>query len=169
MAKVKWWRPFGIAALAASVVVGALAGFLYFTEIGWSLRYTWEPRYREFKLEHLVNQQEILSAGRTVLATPMASRKHDLIQSNPPKVYQIDPRDPKLPTSLRGLDPVLITVTPEAVIVRFEFGWGRNSGLVILPEGVSEAPGYTREGFSPWKVWKELCKGLYYYEGFLNS
>jgi hypothetical protein len=168
-AKRNRWRAAGGVVIVAALALGALVGFLYFTKIGWSLRYTLAPRYRAFKIEHLVSQHEILAAGRTVLAAPTAFRKHDWIQSNPPKVYQIDPRDPQLPKSLRGLDAVLITVTAEAVIVRFEFGWGRNSGLIILPEGASEAPGYARGGLGPWKLWKEMRKGLYYYEGFLNS
>ena len=124
---------------------------------------------KEFRVLHLTNHERLVAAGRTVLAAPKTYRKHPLLQSNSDAIYYIDPSDPQLPGAIRSLRCFSMFVRENTLVIQFQIGMGWNSGLVILPEGVDQPPGFSRGVYSPWKTWNELRKGLYFYSGVVNS
>ena len=174
----KTWRTWLVAALVSGgVIIGSICGLLFFTSMGQYLRYAWGIQFREFQVLHLINHERVLNAGRQVIADPTLYRTHKWLPSNPPKVFHLDPSDPQLPDALRSLNAMVITLTEDVLIIRLEAGWGRNTGLVILPPKYAEASGYTpwkdwREGYSPWREWpglRELREGVVYFAFTLKN
>lgn len=169
----RWWKGrVGFAIVVAILLacgVGLVYGLLYHTTVGRYARYTLGPRVTEFRVTHLTNHKQLLAEGRKVLTDPTPYRTHPLFPNRSDAVCHLDPSDPKLPHAIRSSGGFVVSVYKNALVIRFEIGFGRNSGLVILPEGVDDAPRFTRGAFAPWKVWKELHKGLFYYAGVVNS
>lgn len=170
-ARPKSWKRkarIAFACLRIAILLGIPAWLSYLTPTSPLARMVATP-FKEFRLLHLTNHKRLLAAGRTVLAAPKNYRKHPLLQSKSDAVYFIDPTDPQLPSAIRSLGCYSLLVRENTLVMQFEIGWGRNSGMVVLPEGVEEAPRFARGVFDLWSTWEELGKGLYYYAGTVNS